>query len=191
MSYCSPFFRIADIILLMTSLIIEKRKEKEYSSKIFNELCLFYVLILQGRIYRYEAESLLKVSRRTLYRYFSDLMETGLIHQIPESTETGKKELSYYSIFKNRNERIFLNRKHLLVDSDPIGLHSEDPHILRLTRLGMMLADAFRFDEDYKTNYDPVRLKSFYKKKKFPLSAKTMSRDRKLVMNVFDYMNRK
>ena len=118
-------------------------------------------------------------------------METGLIHQIPESTETGKKELSYYSIYKNRNERIFLNRKHLLVDQDPIGLHSEDLHILRLTRLGMMLADAFRFDEDYKTNYDPVRLKSFYKKKKFPLSAKTMSRDRKLVMNVFDYMNRK
>ena len=70
-------------------------------------------------------------------------------------------------------------------------LHSEDPHILRLTRLGMMLADAFKFDEDYKTNYDPVSLKAFYKKKKFPISAKTVGRDRKLVYDVLNYMNKK
>ena len=175
----------------MATVLIENRKQKDYSSKIFNELCLFYVLLLQGRIYRYEAESLFSMSKRTLYRYFSDLMEAGLIHQIPGSTAANKNKLAYYSIYKNKNERIFLNKKHLLIDTDPVGLHSEDPHIFRLTRLGIMLADAFKFDEDYMTNYDPVKLKAFYKKKKFPISAKTVGRDRKLVKDVFDYMNKK
>jgi len=175
----------------MASIVIEKRNKKDYSAKVFNELCLFYVFLLQGRIYRYEAENLFNVSKRTLYRYFSDLIEAGLIHQIPGSTAANKNKLAYYSIYKNRNERIFLNKKHLLIDTDPVGLHSEDPHILRLTRLGMMLADSFGFDEDYETNYDSERLDSFYKRKKFPLSAKTMARDRKLVKDVFEYMNEK
>lgn len=174
----------------MASIIIEKRNTKDYSAKIFNELCLFYIFLLQGRIYRYEVGSLFNVSRRTIYRYFSDLIEAGLIHQV-DSVSTNKNSLAYYSIYKNRNERIFLNKKHLRIDTDPIGLRSKDQHILRLTRLGMMLSDAFRIDEDHETNHDPERLDSFYKMKKFPLSAKTMSRDRKLVKGVFCYMNNK
>lgn len=175
----------------MDSIIIEKRNKKDYSSKIFSELCLFYVFLLQGRIYRYEAESLFNVSKRTLYRYFSDLIETGLIHQIPGTVSVNKNKLAFYSIYKNRNERVFLNKKHLRIDPDPIGLHSEDQHILRLTRLGMMLEDSFTFDEDYETNFDSEKLYSFYKKKKFPLSVKTMNRDRKLVKDVFEYMNKR
>ena len=175
----------------MATIIIEKRNKKDYSAKIFNELCIFYVFLLQGRIYLYEAESLFSVSRRTLYRYISDLLESGLIHQIPGYIENNNKRLPYYSIYKNKNERIFLNGKHLIINPDPIGQYSSDPHIQRLTRLGMMLADAFGFDDDFENNYDIVRLDSFYERKKFPLSAKTMSRDRKLVKDVFEYMSKR
>ena len=175
----------------MATIVIKNRKKKEYSSKMFNELVLFYIFLIQGRIYKYEVEKILNVSERSINRYFFDLVLSGLIQFIPKTVDVSKSDLSYYALYKNRNERIFLNNKHLNIKNNPIGLNSNNQHIARLTRLALIMQDAFKYDEDYENNYDINKLETFYERHNFNLSSKTIKRDIKLVEAVFDYMKEK
>lgn len=191
---------------------IDNRRKKKYSSKIFNELSLLYLVSNTGYFYEYEAYSILKISERTLYRYLEDIKETYILglhsNGLQSFVYKGNKLYHYEPIFFRPRENPLEEAINPAVDILPIGfvqkhpkgLDSSNKHIVRLTRCTMLMHhtkciienDVFQF-----CNCDTKQFNQYIFKKCYEfyydnigcnVNIKTFNRDMMLIIDVLKFI---
>ena len=185
---------------------IPNRKKKAYSEKLFNELCLFYLLIAsENKADLYVVDKKINKTRRTLYRYIDDLYQNGIIpkaslHKGHNNNyfcmDMNEIQSFYYSDLQKYIEKYILNNKDTYVLSKQ---HKEK--LYRTCLLILNNIDSFYdvefFDEEQKIYDHPTRKgNSIFAFDSFSIqeglyeniSIKTRQRETNLVKEVIAYM---
>ncbi|MDO4941133.1 MAG: hypothetical protein Q4E33_05535 [Erysipelotrichaceae bacterium] len=196
-----------------------KRNKKKYSEKMFNELVLIYLISNTGYFFEYEAEFLLKISKRSIQRYVSEINETRVIGKHSKGLETvnenGYKSYHVHRDFFVRDEdpiEAANNPQSIILpigfmQRHPAGLDSPDQHIVRLTRCALLLhraKNAMRRDlrntriadeRSAEIHFSEESILTcydyYFNEMKFNVSFKTFKRDLALVSDVIEFMNNK
>lgn len=184
---------------------ISNRIKKNYSNKLFNQLCLIYLLIeSNNKAYNYVISKKINCSYRSLNRYFCELYLCGIIPK----TKINKKTLYPYYCIENIDEN---DENELDVYITNYIKHHKDliqnQHSKRLIRLTKLMIDnLYSFyvvdeDEEYEYSkytfdrptkkdskiYDFILFNiddSLYK----GISTKSLQRDVRLVKDVIVHM---
>lgn len=186
-----------------------KRKKKQYSEKLFNELVLFYLLNRSGYFFEYEVSFLLKVSSRTLRRYIREINETRVLSRHGKGLKSFKQNeyksyhvnLSFYNKETDPLENA-LNPKAILLpigfcQKHPKGLDSHNQHIVRLTRCAILLHKMVNELRDMESGYQTAKevmnkcLFFYLEYININASLKTIKRDMHLIIDVINFMNDK
>lgn len=176
----------------------------------FNELVLIYLISNAGYFFEYEAEFLLKISKRTIQRYVREINDTHVIGKHTKGLETinenGYKSYHVHKSFFIRNDdpiESANNPKSVLLpigfmQKHPAGLDSDNQHIVRLTRCALLLHCAkneirMLNERAWKKPKDVVMecAKYYFIEMNFGVSLKTFKRDMYLVIDVINFMKDK
>lgn len=197
-----------------------KRNKKKYSEKIFNELVLIYLLSNNSYFFEYEADFILKISKRTLKRYIDEINATHVLGKhysgLESINKNGYKSYHLSKDFFNEEDDPYetaLNDNPILLSlgfqqRHPSGLDSDNQHIVRLTRCALLLhkakcaikndmciydSSSNRCEKDlHFTENSVVECYDYYfNKMKFNLSYKTFKRDMVIVRDVIEFLNSK
>lgn len=196
-----------------------QRNKKKYSEKMFNELVLIYLISNTGYFFEYEAEFLLKISKRTIQRYVKEINETHIIGKHVKGLETinenGYKSYHAHKDFFIRDEDPLESAKKPqsiilpigFMQKHPVGIDSNDQHIVRLTRCALLLhqaknamrneLDKFDIAEErmeaiHFTENSIIKCYNYYfNEMKFNVSFKTFKRDMALISDVIEFLNNK
>lgn len=166
-------------------MIIENRRKKPYSQKLFNELCFLYLLIINEHVNVFLLDKICKQSTRTYHRYAKDLHDCGLTPELTFHNKKKKLGSTYiYYEFKNISFDDEYKRQNYLLKYSRKNITNLENNKGRLFRLGRMLInnyDNYYIDDDTDTptlniyDYDNIKNNA---------SLRNYQRDIKLVKDV-------
>jgi len=190
-------------------MIIEGRKKKEYSEKLFGELCLLYLLMeSNNNAYLYILNNKLKKSSRTIYRYADDLYVNGITPKISTHKKKNKKYnyLFCKSIIKKNDKDYYFALayiKEFIIKNKSVVFKNKQ-HKDKLFRTALLMIENIDnyydidFFDDVQDSYDHPKkvngntfafecfdvLDEIYK----DVSLKTKQREIKIVKDVIYHM---